>query len=192
VVEVFPTAQAAFTLNPNHVMVPGQPVFCLNLSVDAAVYSWDFGDGNTSIAESPTHEYNEAGVYDVTLTANNIYGCSTTYTLPEAVLAEEGGALVFPNAFTPNSTGSNGGYYDPTGYDNDVFRPMHVGVESYEMMVFTKWGEMIFFSNDVMVGWDGYIDGKLAPTDVYAWKATAVLSSGERVEQVGNVTLLPR
>jgi hypothetical protein len=69
---------------------------------------------------------------------------------------------------------------------------MHVGVESYEMMVFTKWGEMIFFSNDVMVGWDGYIDGKLAPTDVYAWKATAVLSSGERVEQVGNVTLLPR
>ena len=56
------------------------------------------------------------------------------------------------------------GYYDPTGYDNDVFRPMHVGVESYEMMVFTKWGEMIFFTNDVMVGWDGYIDGKLAPT----------------------------
>ena len=192
VVEVFPTAQAAFTLNPNHVMVPGQPVFCLNLSVDATEYSWDFGDGNTSIAEAPTHEYKEAGVYDVTLTANNIYGCSTTYTLPEAVLAEEGGALVFPNAFTPSSTGSNGGYYDPTGYDNDVFRPMHVGVESYEMMVFTKWGEMIFFSNDVMVGWDGYIDGKLAPTDVYAWKATAVLSSGERVEQVGNVTLLPR
>ena len=50
---------------------------------------------------------------------------------------------------------------------------MHVGVETYELMVFTKWGEMIFYSNDVSIGWDGYVDGKLAATDVYAWKATA-------------------
>ena len=192
VVEVYPTAEAAFTLNPNHVMVPGQPVFFLNLSEGATEYAWDFGDGASSIAETPIHEYREAGVYDVTLTANNAWGCSTTYTLPEAVLAEAGGLMVFPTAFTPSSTGSNGGYYDPTGYDNDVFRPMHVGVESYELMVFTKWGEMIFFSNDVNVGWDGYIEGKLASTDVYAWKASAVLSNGETLHQVGNVTLLAR
>ena len=100
--------------------------------------------------------------------------------------------MEFPTAFTPNATGSNGGYYDPTGYDNDVFRPLHVGVESYELMVFTKWGEMVFFSNDVHVGWDGYIQGKLASQDVYAWKCTAVLSDGAKVQQIGNVTLLAR
>jgi|GEM_PF-637125 len=192
VVEVFPTAEAAFTLNPNHVMVPGQPVFFLNLSEDATEYMWDFGDGATSISETPVHEYLQAGVYDVTLTANNAWGCSTTYNLPEAVLAEEGGMMVFPNAFTPSSTGSNGGYYDPTGYDNDVFRPMHMGVETYELMVFTKWGEMVFYSNDVNIGWDGYIQGRLAATDVYAWKATATLSNGEKLQRIGNMTLLAR
>ena len=192
VVEVFPTAEAAFTLNPNHVMVPGQPVFFLNLSESASEYMWDFGDGATSISETPVHEYLEPGVYDVTLTANNVWGCSTTYTLPEAVWAEAGGMMVFPNAFTPSSTGSTGGYYDPHGYDNDVFRPMHAGVESYELMVFTKWGEMIFHSNDVTVGWDGYVQGRLAATDVYAWKATATLSNGEKVQRIGNVTLLAR
>jgi PKD repeat protein len=192
VVEVFPTAKAVFSLNPNHVMVPGQPVFFLNLSEGATEYMWDFGDGATSISETPVHEYLEAGVYDVTLTANNEWGCSSTYTLPEAVLAEEGGMMVFPNAFTPSSTGSNGGYYDPTGYDNDVFRPMHAGVESYELMVFTKWGEMIFYSNDINIGWDGYIQGRLASTDVYAWKATATLSNGEKLQRIGNVTLLAR
>ena len=192
VVEVFPTAQAAFSLNPNHVMVPGQPVFFLNLSEGATQYSWDFGDGATSIAETPIHEYLQAGVYDVSLTADNIWGCSTTFTLPEAVLAEEGGMMVFPNAFTPSSTGSTGGYYDANSYDNDVFRPMHVGIETYELMVFTKWGEMIFHSNEVGIGWDGYVQGKLAATDVYAWKATATLSNGERLQQLGNVTLLAR
>ena len=192
VVEVFPTAQAAFSLNPNHVMVPGQPVFFLNLSEGATQYTWDFGDGATSIAETPIHEYLQAGVYDVSLTADNIWGCSTTFTLPEAVLAEEGGMMVFPNAFTPSSTGSTGGYYDANSYDNDVFRPMHVGIETYELMVFTKWGEMIFHSNKVGIGWDGYVQGKLAATDVYAWKATATLSNGERLQELGNVTLLAR
>jgi len=192
VVEVFPTAQAAFSLNPNHVMVPGQPVYFLNLSEDATDFAWDFGDGATSISESPTHEYTTAGVYDVTLTASNVWGCATTYSLPEAVLAEEGGMMVFPNAFTPSSTGSTGGYYDAYSYDNDVFRPLHAGVETFELMVFTKWGEMIFYSNDVSIGWDGYVQGKLAATDVYAWKATATLSNGERLQQLGNVTLLAR
>lgn len=192
VVEVFPTAEAAFSLNPNHVMVPGQPVYFVNLSEHATQYTWDFGDGATSMAETPIHEYLQAGVYDISLTANNIWGCETTFTLPEAVLAEEGGMMVFPNAFTPSSTGSTGGHYDAHSYDNDVFRPMHAGVESYELMVFTKWGEMIYYSNDVGIGWDGYVQGQLAATDVYAWKATAVLSNGERLQQIGNVTLLAR
>ena len=128
----------------------------------------------------------------MTLTASNVWGCATTYSLPEAVLAEEGGMMVFPNAFTPSSTGSTGGYYDAYSYDNDVFRPLHAGVETFELMVFTKWGEMIFYSNDVSIGWDGYVQGKLAATDVYAWKATATLSNGERLQQLGNVTLLAR
>ncbi|MDA0945900.1 MAG: PKD domain-containing protein [Bacteroidetes bacterium] len=192
VIEVFPTAEAVFSLNPTQVIAPGQPVYFLNLSEDASSYVWDFGDGVTTQVENPVHEYLTPGVYDVSLTANNSWGCATTYTLPSAVLAEDGGMLVFPDAFTPDASGPNGGVYDPTSYDNDVFRPMHAGVEDYELMVFTKWGEMIFYSNSVHLGWDGYVNGRLAAQDVYAWKASATFSNGNQTQQVGSITLLTR
>ena len=66
-------------------------------------------------------------------------------------MAEEGGMLVFPTAFTPSASGPSGGFYDRTSYNNDVFYPLHAGVEDYELMIFTKWGEMIFYSDDVNV-----------------------------------------
>ena len=93
---------------------------------------------------------------------------------------------------TPATPATRDSGYDRTSYNNDVFYPLHAGVEDYELMIFTKWGEMVFYSDDVNVGWDGYINGKLAPTDVYAWKASATLSNGESMQQVGNVTLLAR
>jgi hypothetical protein len=51
---------------------------------------------------------------------------------------------------------------------------------------------MIFHSNQVGVGWDGYVNGRLAPQDVYAWKASATFSNGHQWQRVGNVTLLAR
>ncbi len=49
--------------------VDGTSVVFTNESTDADTYSWDFGDGNTSTAESPTHEYADGGSYSVKLTA---------------------------------------------------------------------------------------------------------------------------
>jgi PKD repeat protein len=43
-------------------------------------FSWAFGDGESSIESNPTHTYNNFGVYDVTLTANNAAGCSNSLT----------------------------------------------------------------------------------------------------------------
>ncbi|MDX5444405.1 MAG: PKD domain-containing protein, partial [Hymenobacteraceae bacterium] len=40
-------------------------------------WQWDFGDGNTSTAQNPTHTYTTPGTYTVTLTACNAAGCST-------------------------------------------------------------------------------------------------------------------
>ncbi len=49
-----------------------------NSSKEAVSYEWDFGDGNTSMEESPTHVYATAAEYTVTLTAYNDVGLSTT------------------------------------------------------------------------------------------------------------------
>lgn len=54
--------------------VDGRTVTFENSSVNADSYSWDFGDGNTSTEENPTHTYAEDGSYTVVLSATNSNG----------------------------------------------------------------------------------------------------------------------
>jgi len=51
-----------------------------NGSVNATSYDWDFGDGNTSTEESPTHVFAESDIFTVTLTAKNDAGLTTEFS----------------------------------------------------------------------------------------------------------------
>ena len=191
-VTVSAPAFAAFTVTPTEVSVPDQPMFTLNLSQNATSYEWWFGDGEYSLEENPTHYYQEEGVYDITLIAYNPAGCHDTVTVPAAVQAQADGFIDFPNAFTPNLNGSSGGYYDPESFDNDVFRPVYKGVTEYNLQVYNKWGEILFESEDVLMGWDGYYKGSIVKEDVYVWKVKVRFSDGTRLVEAGDVTLLVR
>lgn len=62
----------------------------INASENATDYSWDFGDGNTSTEENPSHTYESPGEYQVTLTASNSeFSDSKT----ETVTTQNGGPL---------------------------------------------------------------------------------------------------
>jgi gliding motility-associated-like protein len=63
-------------------------------------------------------------------------------------------------------------------------------VEEYHLMVFNRWGELIFESFDKDLGWDGYVDGKMAKQDVYVWKVEGKYSGGQTFVQTGDVTLM--
>ncbi len=190
IIHVNPAAIAIFTVTPNEVNIPDQPVYCLNLSQNANQYEWSFGDGETSTESNPVHYYQEEGEYDVQLIANNMYNCPDTIVLPGIVKAKNSGIMNFPNAFTPNNVSANGGYYDAMSYDNDVFFPEHVGVTEYHLQIFNKWGELLFESKDVNRGWDGYYRGQLAKQDVYVWKVRARFVDGQQMVKAGDVTLL--
>ncbi len=68
-------------------------VIFTNFSQNAVSYSWDFGDGNSSTEENPTHIYDEADTYEVILTATNADGVSRSFSEsivlddPDVVLA---------------------------------------------------------------------------------------------------------
>ncbi len=65
-----------------------------------------------------------------------------------------------PNAFTPNGDGKN-----------DIFYFSSVSVnEDFELMIFNRWGELIFTSYDIDEGWNGQYNGKNAQIDTYVWK----------------------
>src|SRR5205807_1756397 len=63
-----PPVIAAFTANPTSGVAP-LTVFFTNLSSGATDYTWDFGDGNSSLATNPTNTYTNAGSYTISLSA---------------------------------------------------------------------------------------------------------------------------
>ena len=142
-------------------------------------YLWDFGDGSTAISRDVTHSYSELGKYDVKLTVTSANGCSDSLLLIEEIEIIGAGQIVFPNAFTPNGDGLN-----------DTFRPVSQGVIKYEMLLYNRWGELIFTTKDLSAGWDGKIKGKWAKTDVYIWKAEGKFTNGKAFEIAGDVTLI--
>ena len=189
IVNVYPSATAYFTVNPESVTL-GAPVFFFNQSVNATIFEWDFGDGASSSEHSPIYNYDSPGTYPVTLISNNEYNCPDTMQLSEAVLVEVGGQIEFPNAFTPDPLGSNGGIYDSSVLDNNVFFPVNYGVEEYKLQIYNRWGELIFETENVSQGWDGYYRGEMAQQDVYVWKVTATFVDGTQYVDAGDVTLL--
>ena len=91
------------------------------------------------------------------------------------------GQLYFPNAFTPNGDGLN-----------DVFTYRANLVESVELQIFNRWGELMFFTDQLDVGWDGTYQGVVAPQGTYVYKAQVKDQLGNDFIQTGQVLLLQR
>jgi len=180
-ITVYPDPIAYFKVVPSLVVIPFESCTFYNLSEYGSVYYWDFGDGSNSTEEQPSHIYKNEGSYDVSLYVESEHGCKDTILIKNAVIAEASCEIVFPNAFTP--AGANRS-------ENRLFKPIYKGISDYELQIFNQWGELIFVSNDIDVGWDGMYKGELSKLDVYVWKATWVCINGEKFTRVGDVTLI--
>lgn len=87
--------------------------------------------------------------------------------------------LYHPNTFTPNSDGLN-----------DTFQVMSQYTEEVEFMVFNRWGEMLFYTTDLNVAWDGTYKGSAVPEGTYVFRCFLTDNAGARYERSGNVLLL--
>lgn len=134
---------------------------------------WDFGDGSTSTLPNPEHSYADTGSYKVTLTAVNSLGCTSTQVKTVRIIGTPGN-LFIPNAFMPNSL------------TNEIrtFIPKGSGIETWNMRIFNKWGEMIWETNKLddkgspVEGWDGNMHGTPASQGIYFWEISARFING--------------
>ena len=175
---------AAFTVSPQSFTDVNQIINFSNNSQGAVQYIWDFGDGLSSQSYEPSHLFveTEAGAL-VTLTAISDFGCidSTQVFIP----FDEQEIFYVPNTFTPD--GDN---------FNQIFTPVfYSGFDPYnfEMLIFNRWGELIFETRNADKGWDGSygLSGGDAQDGVYTWKITYKNpETDERKIVVGHVTLL--
>lgn len=171
-----------YPINANYYynFTTNQTVQFMNASSGAVSYFWNFGDGSqdgTSTETNPIHYYINDGTYSVMLVSVNSNGCPDTIIQTMVVYPDF--YFYFPNAFTPNSNGTN-----------DYFMGYGVGISSYRMQIFDRWGEKLFETTDLYTGWDGTYKGKKCPSDVYVVKFNVSGGIHNPVERIGSVNLI--
>ena len=166
IVTVFQNPSAIFNAYPTNVVNNEQVVVFYSYSYYADTYLWEFGDGQTSTEENPFHKYEAPGAYTVYLTVTSKDGCVDSALLETPVIVEwKTGELRFPNVFRWNGVGPTGGQWNEGLYAemDFVFRPFFENVIEYRLQIFNRWGVLIYESDDLHKGWDGYCeDGRLA------------------------------
>ncbi|MCK4344332.1 MAG: PKD domain-containing protein, partial [Bacteroidales bacterium] len=196
VIEVYQEPVAKFSFTPDFVYVNDQAVHCLNRSLYADSYLWEFGDGQTDTSRDAYHAYSAEGEYYITLTVYTDNGCEDTHLADQPVTVEPAGEVRYPTAFRPNmnNEGSDGGQ-DVTNIpaseiNQYFFPPIQEKVDDYHLQIFNRWGEMLFESHDINIGWTGYYKGKLCKQDVYVWLVEGKYSNGKPFKKAGDITLL--
>ena len=192
-VNVLVTPVAYLNVAPTYVYVNDQHVATFNLSQFGDIYLWDMGDDTFYSDYEPIHIYTQPGIYDVTLEVWTEEGCYASFTREEAVEVDQAGGISYPTGFRPGDE-PTGGYIDPNASEyerNRVFAPgVSDRVDEYHLMIYNRWGEMLFESRDINVGWDGFVKGVKAKQDVYIWKVTGKYTNGESFIMAGDITLL--
>ncbi len=178
------------TIMQDTLYLPQASLLLINNSDEGAKYFWDFGNGDTSTERVPTYTYPAEGVFDIFYRMEDANSCSDSIKIPNAVLVKMEGFITFPNAFIPNKSEANGGKFSLDDRNNDVFYPVSQGVVEYSLQIFNRWGEEIFSTNDINVGWDGYLDGKLCQSGVYVYKSTGKFIDGRDFTRKGEVLLI--
>ncbi|NLE34907.1 MAG: PKD domain-containing protein [Bacteroidales bacterium] len=189
-VDVRERPRASFEVIKNDQWDEGDKVTFVNMSTGAIDYLWDFGDGTFSTLPNPSYRYDHMGTYDVTLIAWSAGGCADSLTVTD-LFTDRGMYIRFPNAFVPNSGGPTGGYYNlRTDEASQVFHPVAAGIDTYNLKIYSKTGLLVFETNEIEMGWDGWYRGELCTPGVYVWKVRGTYRNGQSFIMAGDVTLL--
>jgi gliding motility-associated-like protein len=113
-------------------------------------------------------------IYTVVATSDS--GCSVSRTVTIDVSC---GEIFVPNVFSPNED-----------HNNILFVRSPCIKQLVFFMVFDRWGNMVFESRSLDIGWDGHHNGLAMDMGTYIWRLKAVLIDGETVEKKGDVTLV--
>lgn len=159
---VDPKPVADFKYSPNPVLMFNTEVLFTNYSFNGYTYQWFFEDGIPSQSTQTNVQVlfpdGVEGRYDVRLITTSELGCVDTMDHELIVYPE---VLIYaPNAFTPDGD-----------EHNQTWRVHMEGIDVYdfELLIFNRWGEVIWESHDVEIGWDGTYGGRIAPADMYTW-----------------------
>jgi gliding motility-associated-like protein len=175
---------AAFEPSSQVFTEPNQSISFWNSSVGASSYTWEFGDGGSSNEVGPTHIFNsdEEGATVVLYAYSNL-GCSDTTSF--YIGFDPGLVYYIPNSFTPDGD-----------QFNQTFRPIFTsGIDpyNYQMLIYHRWGEVIFETQNPDFGWDGSYTNQGNPCQIgtYTYVITVKLPNVDKRQTIrGHVNLI--
>lgn len=188
VIEI-PAPKAAFTvIEPENGDYEKTYSFTNNSTGEGSLnYNWDLGTlTDFSIEENTQHTYTAAGNYVVSLQVTDKNGCTDKAT--ETISIDIFNGFQMPNAFTPNGDGLNDVFYALTS-DQSM-------INNFNMTIMTRWGEVVYNTNDINSGWDGNLayTNEPAPAGTYTWyisySESNMQNTPEEKSQIGSVTIL--
>lgn len=183
-IEILPSPVAAFEANPTVTTLDATTIAFTNQSENATAYDWNFGDYSLNVSTAnPSHTFpsTEAGNYDVTLTAYNAIGCSSSATIT-IVITDPKIEYGIPNVFTPNND-----------HFNDEFVLINPkNIKELEIVILNRWGDVVFKSSDVDFKWNGKNNnsGAECTSGTYFYTLEMVNFSNVTIQEQGFVQLV--
>ncbi len=145
------------------------------LAQGAGPFTWTPTDGlSCTVCDNPTATPEETTTYCATGTENNCSNTACVIVYVDNIC----GDLFVPNAFSPNDDG-----------ENDCLKVYSNCLATVLFRVYSRWGELIYESDDIDGCWDGTNNGSELNTGVYTYTVQATLINSEEVELKGNTTL---
>ena len=139
-------------------------------------YSYVWSNGKTTKDNLRLKE----GTYSLTVTDSN--GCIENYIGSLLNLEDDScddTYLFVPNIFSPDGNGVN-----------DVLFVDGKNIQQVQLMIYNRWGNLVFQSNSVAEGWDGNFKGKPVNQGVFVYIVTGRFKDGKDFDQKGTITLI--
>jgi gliding motility-associated-like protein len=168
---------AAFKIEPTIGKV-NEPVQFTFTGQNANSFDWTFGNpgiGNSTL-ESPIFSFKQANRIEIKLIVES-NGCYDT--ISQFLDIEGADTLILPNVFTPNGDSIN-----------DYFQPINMGINTYNIEIYNRWGGLVFSSNSILSHWDGTYNQEPCASGVYFYVLNASSNTGRQYKLHGTLTLL--
>jgi gliding motility-associated-like protein len=168
------------------VRIVGDTILCSGDSIrltaiadNADSYLWVAGSGDSLTTNDSMISVSIGGLFTVTV-ANACGQALEEQVVTERSDCGEGCRYYFPGVFSPNNDGIN-----------DGFQPLtNCIVENFEMLIFNRWGELLYRSDDATGFWDGTFRGKNCPADVYIYQLNYKFLNQEPKLAAGDVSII--
>jgi len=177
-ITVHPLPVAGFGVNPWTAYQDDPFVEITDGSMGASSWTYDISSGGVYTTPNFVTSFYDTGFHYIHQVVTTAFGCTDEIT--HEISVKPATTMYVPNAFTPNADSFN-----------SEFMPVGNTVRDYNMVIFDRWGQKVFESNDIFVGWTGKMkNGELYKQDTYVYKITYTDHRGIFHTLHGHVTLL--